>query len=183
MKTKMFLALGTIVLASAIGLTLATNAKAGPEKIAFPERYQSQYVVLGQIDRYENKTIRKLYVNPEAYGQVQAGRPLPDGTTIILEVRPAKLKADGNPELDSEGRFIATDTVTAVNVQKKQRGWGTEYPASIRNGEWEYAVFDIDGKPRANVNTQPCLTCHQPREKEDYTFVVWRVLQDVRKRS
>lgn len=183
MKIKTSLALGAIALAAGLGLMIASSAKAGPEKIAFPERYQSQFIPLGQIDRYENKTIRRLYVNPEAYASAQAGRPLPDGTYIVLESRPAKLKADGNPELDAEGRFIAQDTIAGLFVQQKKAGWGTEYPASIRNGDWEYAVFDINGQPRANVNTQPCMNCHKPRDKEDYTFVVWRVLQDIRKRS
>ena len=170
-------------LAAGIGVMIAATAKAGPDKIAFPDRYQSQCVSLGQIDRYENKTVRKLYVNPEAFAAVEAGKPLPDSTYIVLETHAAKLKADGNPELDSDGRFIATDAVTGLFVQQKKRGWGVEYDAKIRNGEWEYAAFDIDGKPRANLNTQPCLTCHKPREKEDYTFVVWRILQDVKKRS
>jgi Cytochrome P460 len=181
-KTK-HVALAGLAVAVGIGMLAATTAKAGPEKISYPERYQSQFVSLGQIDRYENKTIRRIFINPEAFGAAETGRPLPDGTYLILEVRPAKLKANGDPELDHEGRFIPTDAITGINVQQKKRGWGTEYSPLIRNGEWEYAVFDIDGKPRANLNTTGCLTCHKPREKEDFTFVVWRLLQDVKKRS
>ena len=62
---------------------------------------------------------------------------------ITLVQYRAKLGADGNPEKDANGRFIKTDLL-AYTVMEKRKGWGTEYPDNIRNGEWEYQAFTAD---------------------------------------
>lgn len=156
-------------------------AAAGPDKVEIPADYAKTYIKISTIDRYDNKTVRVLYINPEAWAAAKPNQPLPDGTTLILEMRPAKLGADGQPLLDAGGRFIADDKLNAMGVQQKKQGFGAEYPESFRNPDWEYAMFEPDGKLRANVNTQPCMQCHKPRAKDDYTFVAARVVNDQKK--
>ncbi len=39
-----------------------------------------------------------------------------------------------------DGRFVKGDVI-AYAVMELRTGWGTEYPAEWRNGEWEYASF------------------------------------------
>ncbi|MBI3706986.1 MAG: cytochrome P460 family protein [Proteobacteria bacterium] len=173
----------TAVLTTAAALAVAislgvTVASAGPEKIEYPKGYQSKFVSFGQIDRYENATVRILYASPEAVTNYKLGQKLPDGTMLLIEARPAKKGADGKPLLDANGRFMPEDQILGVFVQQKRKGWATEYPENIRNPDWEYAVFDIDGTRRANVNTQPCMSCHKPRATDDYTFVFNRVMAD-----
>jgi len=153
-------------------------ASAGPEKVEYPKNYQSQYVWMGDTDRHDNNTIRRLYMNPEAYATAKAGQPLPDNTVLVLEMRSIKM-ADGKPVLEA-GRFVPGDAVVGIAVQQKKRGFGTEYAETLRNGDWEYAVFDINGV-RRNAPTTACLTCHKPRAGEDFTFVAWRVLADLKK--
>lgn len=167
--------------AAAAGIFGITAASAGPDKISFPSGYQTGWVRLGTIDRYDNKTVRMLYINPEAWQAAKAGESLPDGAYLVLDSRPAKLGPDGQPLLDANGRFIAEDKLTTVAVQQKKKGWGAEYPDNLRNGDWEYAVFAADGTPRAGLNTQPCFSCHKPREAGDFTFIAKRVIDDYKK--
>ncbi len=176
MRKLTIAALGALALGAAI-----QAASAGPEKVRIPMDYASTYVKIATIDRYDNKTIRAVYMNPEAWAAAKPGEPLPDGTTLILEGRPAKLGADGQPTLDADGRFIPGDTIVTLTSQQKRSGWGTEYPDNIRNGEWEYAVFQPNGTLNAGANVQPCMQCHKPRVADDYTMVAARIVRDVKK--
>jgi hypothetical protein len=165
-----------------LGLGLAIHAaSAGPDKVQIPMTYASSYVKIGTWDRYDNKTIRTVYMNPEAWAAAKPGEPLPDGTTLILEGRSAKLGADGQPALDENGRFIATDNIVLIATQQKRRGWGTEYPENIRNGEWEYAVFQTNGNLNTGANLQSCMQCHKPRAADDFTMVAARIVRDNKK--
>lgn len=171
-----------VVSGAALALVLAVHAaSAGPEKVQIPMTYASSYVKIATIDRYDNKTIRTVYMNPEAWAAATPGAPLPDGTTLILEGRSAKLGADGQPLLDGNGRFMPTDQIVLIATQQKRRGWGAEYPDNIRNGEWEYAVFQSNGSLNTGANLQPCMQCHKPRAADDYTMVAARIVKDQKK--
>ena len=165
----------------AAGLFALAPASAGPDKIAFPTGYQAGWVLLGTLDRYDNKTVRRLYMNPEAFEAAKAGQPMPDGTYLVLDSRSAKLGPDSQPLRDDNGRFIADDKVTSVAAQQKRKGWGGEYPDNLRNGDWEYSVFTADGTRRPDLNTQACFGCHKPREANDFTFIAKRVVDDYKK--
>jgi Cytochrome P460 len=172
--------IGTGLGAIAFGLAIHA-ASAGPDKVQIPMTYATSYVKIAAIDRYDNKTIRTVYINPEAWAAAKPGEPLPDGTTLILEGRSAKLNADGQPQLDADGRFIPSDQIVLIATQQKRSGWGTEYADTIRNGEWEYAVFETNGSLRTSANVQPCMQCHKPRVADDYTFVAARIVKDQKK--
>lgn len=156
-------------------------ATAGPEKVDYPKAYQSTYIKVDQIDRYDNKTVRTLYINSIALA-AEPGKPLPSGSVLLLEIRAAQLGPDGNPRLDAEGRFIPGDQVQSVNVQEKRAGWAAEYDEKIRNTDWEYAIFDINGV-RRTASTQSCMTCHKPRAADDFTFVVVPAIREIKGRK
>jgi len=99
-------------------------------------------------------------------------------TILVLEQRSIQM-ADGKPVM-KEGRFVPAYNVVGIAVQQKKSGFGTEDADNIRNGNWESALFDIDGV-RRNAPTQACLQCHKPRDGEDFTFVAWRVIADLKK--
>lgn len=87
---------------------------------------------------------------------------------------------------DAEGRFIAEDKVDAVFVQQKGQGWGNDYPADKRNGDWEYARFEplIPGTAPALVASQKydgCFACHLSREARDFTFTFTVFVNDTKK--
>ena len=81
--------------------------------------------------------------------------------------------AQGNPIKGPDGRFQKKDIVGIV-VMEKRTGWGTEYPAEWRNGEWEYAAFTADMRlnPKANANIKACFECHKPHEKLDFVITL-----------
>jgi hypothetical protein len=170
-------ALGATLTVGALAIGAGTTI-AGPEKVDYPKNYQSTYTKIDQIDRYDNKTVRILYINSIALA-AEPGKPLPFGSVLLLEVRGAQLGPDGNPRLDGEGRFIPDSTIQSVNVQEKRQGWSAEVDEKIRNPNWEYAIFDINGQ-RRTASTQACMTCHKPRAADDFTFVVAPAIRELK---
>jgi len=147
---------------------LAMQARAGGEKVAFPEGFEKG-TLYSTVDRYDIKQFRELYANKEAVDAVRRGQPIPGGTVLTLIQYKAKTDDKGNPVKGPDGRFIK-ENVLAYGVMEKRAGWGTEYPANIRNGEWEYQTFTADKKvnPKANLNS--CFQCHKPHEKQDFVM-------------
>ena len=178
MKLKKLVLLGAAT--AAIGIAAALPSIAGPERVVFPKDYATTYVPLGGIDRYDTKTIRSVFINPEAYKAAEAGKPLPDGTVLVLEQRPAKVGADGQPELTADGRFQPGGAPTFIGMQAKKAGWGADVPAELRNGDWEYAAYNPDGTLRTAQDLKPCFACHKPRTGEDHTFIGFRVVSDLK---
>jgi hypothetical protein len=114
-----------------------------------------------------------MYVNPEAYAATRNGQPAPYGTLIIMADTRARLDPQGNPLLDTSGRFIPEPGWIALGVQQKEPGWGVGYGPELRNGEWEYAAFDGAGQ-RRNIPLNNCFTCHlQARAQQDFNFTYW----------
>ena len=146
---------------------------AGPEKIAFPASYKG-HVLYATVDRYDNKQYRELYGTPEAVEAVREGKPIPSGAVLTLVQYKAQVDAAGTPVKDANGRFVKGDMV-GVTVMEKRTGWGTEYPADLRNGEWEYAAFSADGKLNDKANYQGCFQCHKPHEKQDFVISLARL--------
>ncbi len=162
---------------AALALLTAASATAGPELVAFPADYKTRFVLYNTVERPDRKpaVVRFLYANPEAVAAARPREAAPSGTVLVMEDRKVALDAAGEPRRDADGRYIATDEIVAIAVQEKRAGWGADYPASKRNGEWEYAAFAPDGAARPSVNVGPCFTCHLNRTARDYnfTFAKW----------
>jgi hypothetical protein len=157
-----------VIASAAAALAIAQQARAGGDKIAFPENY-AQGVLYATIDRADNKQYRELYGPAAALEAAKKGEPLPSGTVLTLVQYAAKLDAQGNPEKDANGRFIKTN-ILAYTVMEKRAGWGTEYPENVRNGEWEYQAFKADKTPNTAANLTGCFNCHKPLDKQDFVF-------------
>jgi hypothetical protein len=160
----------TAVLAAiACAALFAVSARAGGEKVAFPENY-AKGVLYTTVDRADNKQYRELYTSAEAVAAAKKGQPLPNGTVITLVQYAAKLDDKGNPVKDANGRFIK-DKLLAYAVMEKRTGWGDEYPEAKRNGEWEYQAFRADKSVNTNAKLDGCFNCHKPLgAKVDYVF-------------
>jgi plastocyanin len=150
-------------------VVLTVPSAAGPDKIAFPATWKN-HVLYNTVDRYDNKQYRELYASTQAaVDAMKAGRALPDGTVLTLVQYKAQVDAQGNPVKGPNGRFVKGDLV-AFTVMEKRKGWGSEYPDDLRNGEWEYAVFSPDGKLNDKANYKGCFQCHKPHEKQDFVI-------------
>ncbi|MCX7382411.1 MAG: cytochrome P460 family protein [Alphaproteobacteria bacterium] len=169
-----------IMLAAALvmlALPALAQYKPGPENVALPKDYATNFIRYATVDKADRKIIRYLFVNPEAFGTAKAGTPLPDGTVIVMEDHAARLAPDGIPLLDQQGRFIANPAILAIAIQEKRNGWGVGYPAEVRNGEWEYGRFNADGS-RNPGPVAACFDCHiKVRSSQDFAFNFWDYLQ------
>lgn len=152
-------------------LLLATAGTAGPNKVTFPAEYKTNHVLYATVDRPDHKMVRDLYASREAVKMAKAGRPLPSGAVITMEVYTAKVNDRGEPVKDANGRFIK-DAMIGIFVMEKRTGWGTEYRDDLRNGEWEYASFSVDGRPLEKTETTACFQCHKPMRGQDFVFTL-----------
>jgi hypothetical protein len=159
--------LGAVALIGGIGV--AIDVRAGADQVAFPENW-AKGVVYMQIDRAQNKQLTEYYVSPEAVDAAKKGTPLPSGTTITAVGFAAKLDEQGNPVKDAGGKFIKTGNPTGYRVMEKRAGWGSDYPESKRNGEWEYQVFRADKTVNPTADLNGCFGCHKPQDKLDFVF-------------
>ena len=154
----------------AVAALAVIPVRAGGDKVAFPANY-AQGVLYTTVDRADNKQYRELYVSPPAaIDAAKKGEPLPSDTVLTLVQYAAKLDGAGNPEKDANGRFVKGNLL-AYTVMEKRTGWGAEYPANVRNGEWEYQAFKADKTPNTAANLTGCFNCHKPLgEKVDFVF-------------
>ena len=97
---------------------------------------------------------------------MRAGKPIPDGTVLTLAAYMAQVDANGVPLKDANGRFIKGN-LAAVNLMQKNKGWGEDIPAAVRNGDWVYQSFTPDGKVNDKANLSACYECHLPLSKDD----------------
>ena len=153
----------------ASGLTLGgLSAFAGGDKVVFPENWDKG-VLYNTVDRYDVKQYRELWSTPAAVEAARKGEPIPSGTVLTLVQYKAQLDAAGVPAKDDKGRFIKGDLI-AYTVMEKRTGWGAEYPADLRNGEWEYQAFTGDKKVNDKANLAACFQCHKPHEGQDFVI-------------
>lgn len=174
------------LLAAALVVALFTpSAPSGADttNVAFPADYQTEFLRYATKDKPKagkDKT-RFFYINKDAFTAAKPGKPLPDGTVLIMEDHKIRLGTDKQPVLDAQGAMIATDAITNIFVMEKRKGWGAGYPEGKRNGEWEYAWFDGTGKRRTDKKLDRCFVCHKPQASQDYTFITLEVLKALKK--
>jgi len=146
----------------------STGAVAGPEKIKFPADYLKGQLYQ-TLDRPDTKQYRELYTQASVVDAVRRGKPIPSGAVLTLVQWNVFEDANGKPLLGPDGRFIKKEVI-AHTVMEKQAGWGAEYPASKRNGEWEYQAFNAQGLPNPKANIDACFQCHLPHAKQDFVI-------------
>jgi hypothetical protein len=157
------------IAAALAALAVVVPVRAGGDKIAFPETYATG-VLFTTVDRADNKQFREFYTSAAALDAAKKGAPLPSGTVITMLQYAAKLDAQGNPEKDTNGRFIKGNLI-GYAVMEKRAGWGAEYPDNVRNGEWEYQSFKADKTVNTGANLNACFTCHKPLDKQDFVYL------------
>src|SRR5262245_25051914 len=173
--TKPWLA---IALGAVAVFAVVTLAIAGAEKVAFPV-YQG-HVLYEVLDKHQDKEIMEFYIDREALQRLKQGQPLPSGAVLTRPTFKARVNDQGELEKDANGRLIR-GPLNRIVVMEKRAGWGAEYPAELRNGEWEYAIFDPDGKLRANANYTACFQCHKPKADQDFVFTHQQLVKAARR--
>ena len=49
---------------------------------------------------------------------------------------------------------------------------GQGLPETLRNEDWNYAIFTTGKQHRPGVNQAECLACHKPLDKVSYPFTL-----------
>ena len=149
---------------------LGPAALAGPDKITFPEGYRGSFVHYSTVNRAdERKQVVKIFANDTALASAKDGAPLDSGSVLVMEVYKAKLDDNETPVVGSDVFFEPGD-MAAIAVMESRAGWGEDYPEAIRNGTWEYALFDAKEHTLIDRDHQPCFECHKPLHEADYVF-------------
>jgi amicyanin len=156
-----------------MAIAFALPAVAGGDKVAFPANYDKG-VLYATVDRYDVKQYRELWSTPAAVAAVKAGKEAPSGTVLTLVQFKAQVDDKGVPVKDANGRFQKGDLV-AYTVMEKRTGWGSEYPADLRNGEWEYQVFGPSKAVNDKANLKSCFQCHKPHAGQDFVISLARL--------
>ena len=131
------------------------------DRVGFPEGYKD-WTVLYVLDRSDNKQLRTIYGNDKAASVTDGGQAnYPYGSVVVLETWAALKDADGNPVLDSRGRYQRDPAATpTINTMRKEKGFGAAYGAA-RNGEWEYVGYTpARAFSTAPQNSAGCANCH-----------------------
>lgn len=134
-----------------------------------PEGYPNGFTMYQTVNRLDINQVRYLYANAVALKAAREGKPLPDGSVLVLEQHAAKLGDDKKPVVGADGFFVR-DRFLAYAIMGRQTGWGKDIPEILRNEDWNYAVFTPEKKLRSGVNQAECLACHKPLDKASYAF-------------
>ena len=134
-----------------------------------PEGYPNGFTMYQTVNRADINQVRYLYANAVALQAAREGKPLPDGSVLVLEQHAAKLGADRKPITGADG-FYERDRLLAYAIMGRAAGWGKDIPELLRNDDWNYAVYTPEKKARPGVNQAECLACHKPLDKASFTF-------------
>ena len=85
--------------------------------------------------------MRYLWANPIAWQAAKDGKPLPDGSVLLLEQHAANSRRQANHGSDG---FFVSDRVLGFALMGHGPGWGKDIPEILRNGDWNYAGFTPD---------------------------------------
>jgi cytochrome c553 len=153
--------------AGATSPQLPNLAKTG---VTFPEGYKESFTKYHTVNMPATKQVRYYYANKAAVAAANAGKPLPDGSVLFVEVYAAKLDGD-KPVTGGDGFFVA-DKLLLYTAMARKAGWGQDIPEMLRNDNWNYAIFTADKQHRPGVNQAECLACHKPLNNVSYTFTL-----------
>lgn len=143
--------------------TLAMN------KVKLPADFKKTFTLYQTVNYPERPQVRHLYANAAAVTAARDGKPIPNGAVFVIEIYTPKLDADKKPVKGADGNLVP-DKIAFTTVMEKQAGWGKDVPEILRNGDWNYGIFNPDNTPRTTANQAECFACHKPLDKDDYLF-------------
>jgi len=166
-----------LTIAGVISFLLAPTAQGDDSKIQFPEDYAGTFTNYLSLDRTQNPDqIIRLFANDLAMQGPGADGKLPYGSVLVAEIYKARADAEGNVLTSTLGRRVR-DKLALIAVMEREEGWGDEYPAGLRNGNWEFATFKPDGSV-ADKDLNACRACHAPLEATNHLFSIEHLTND-----
>ena len=137
--------------------------------LQFPADYRERFTPYMTMNFPATRQVRRFFASPQLLADLAAGRTPGEGATVLVEVYAARLDASRTPVSGADG-FYEADRLLFYTAMGVGNGWGQSIPAMLRNGDWQYAVFGNDSKPRAGFSQGECLACHKPLDSTHYLF-------------
>jgi cytochrome c553 len=138
-------------------------------QMPFPKEFPKGYVLYDTTKKDDQNAVSKSYINTVGIEAAKAGKPLPDGSSILVVNYAVKLDAAKKPVLEKDGSW-ALDKVMSYAGMESRAGWGKDIPELLRNTNWNYGVFGPDKAPRGEINQAVCLACHKPTAATSFVF-------------
>jgi cytochrome c553 len=130
-------------------------------RMEFPRNFPAGFLIYQT--EVEDGVMTRRFANATATKAARLREMLPDGS-VIISVSYKALK-------DVDGKDVAGPVQSYAGMESRAN-WGKDIPLLLRNGNWDYALFDADGKRRDELNQAQCLACHKPRETDSYVFTL-----------
>ena len=150
------------------GTTPEEAAAAKKTKMAFPKDFPKGFTLYDAKNRDDQHVVAQAYVNAVGLKAAKEGKPLPDGTQIIIVKSVPKMDAEKKPIAGKDGLWQA-EKIAIFEGMEARANWGKDIPELIRNQDWNYALFNADKSPK-EVNQAICLTCHLPVASQGFVF-------------
>jgi hypothetical protein len=156
-----------VCLGLCLGLCISFLAYAGgnPHQVKFPDGYKTEFKKYDTRNRVGKPQIAVLYANQVALDSLNKGK-LADGSKIVMEVYKAEV-SDGEPVTGSDGIY-QKGKLAAIAVMEKRSDWNGIIDDSGLAGDWGFAIYNTDGKPKENG--LDCASCHTPMPESDFLF-------------
>jgi cytochrome c553 len=135
----------------------------------FPEGFPQGYTAYATDEDLDSGTVTITYANEIAVRAARAGKALPIGSIIVVTNATAQLDADKNARKDAAGHLMA-GTVTSYSAMESHAGFGDGIPSLLKNGDWQYALFDNKHVRRDKQNYALCFGCHKAVEADSFVF-------------
>lgn len=132
---------------------VAGQALAEETRVTFP-RDLDRMVHYTTVTR--GNVTEHMLTTPEAIAAVKSGQTVPSGTHFVLvDYR--------------EGQ------VFRYFVMQKGDGWGADYDARRRTGDWQFQWFKPDRTINMAENTARCQSCHSSQAEKQFLFTGDRI--------
>jgi len=128
----------------------AAAAALAKSRMTFPTDFPKGFVVYHSETDDKHVTARS-YANAIAVAAAKAGKPMPNGSVIIV------------------GNYGADDKPISFSGMEIRAGWGKNVPAIVQNGDWSYGLWTAE-RAAKDVNQVMCLACHKPAATTSYVF-------------
>jgi cytochrome c553 len=146
---------------------VALNAR--KSLMSFPAGFPKGFSAYSSDEDADTNTVSTNYANDIALKAARAGKPLPSGSIIVVTNAAAQLDADKKPRKDADGHLMAGEVVS-YSAMESRTGFGAGLPQLLKNGDWQYALFDAKHERRDKQNYALCFGCHKAVETDSFVF-------------
>ena len=147
---------------------------------AFPENFPGAWRRYHAVNLPAEGRVQHFLANDIALAAAREGRPLPDGAALLSVTYAARLDGERKPVSAADG-FYEPAQLLGLGEMVRGPNWGATIPAMLRNGDWNYGVFNADGR-MLPANQAECLACHKPQAAASYVFTLERLREAARVR-